>query len=104
MLCLGVVLSFAWFDAARGHEEGAIRAAFDRRRTRPGLLEGLARKLLGVDAKLAQYRDGAAFVRQVTELAGPQGFARVWEGPHALPSRAELTTPRLWVDRVGPVP
>ena len=44
-----------------------IRRRFNQRRKGAGSLDRLARRLLGLDAKMAQYRDGAHFVRTVVE-------------------------------------
>ena len=41
----------------------AIRARFDERRKGAGNVDRLLRRLLGMEAKMRQYRDGAAFVR-----------------------------------------
>ena len=80
-----------------------IRARFQRRREEPGRVEAALRRLLGLDAKLRQYRDGAVFVRAVVDQVGMAGFNRVWESAHTLPSAAELHDPPRWVSRVvGP--
>ena len=78
-----------------------LRSRLNERRTNPKGTEALVRRLLGMEAKLAQYRDGAKFVRTVIEDIGMTGFNRVWEGPEALPSREELHAPDKWVARVG---
>ncbi len=44
----------------------------------PAASTGLVRRLLGLDAKMAQYRDGAAFVRAVVDKVGMDGFNAVW--------------------------
>ncbi len=49
---------------------------------------------------MAQYRDGAHFVRTVVDKVGMAEFNAVWEGPENLPSKAELTDPDAWVSRV----
>ena len=77
-----------------------LRARFQERREDPSLFEGFIRRLLGLDAKLRQYRDGAAFVRAVVDVVGMPGFNAVWSGPDALPSRDELHDPDLWLKRV----
>ena len=41
-----------------------IRAKFTKRRQGVGALDRLLRRLLGLDQKMAQYRDGAVFVRR----------------------------------------
>jgi len=55
---------------------------------------------MGMDAKLAQYRDGAAFVRGVEKQVGRGGFNQIWAGPENLPTPAEIERPELWVRRV----
>lgn len=77
-----------------------IRKRFERRRGGVGALDKLLRRLLGLDAKLAQYRDGAAFVRGVREQVGLDGFNAVWTGPETLPLPAEIHDPAAWVARV----
>ncbi|HTY71679.1 MAG TPA: zinc-dependent metalloprotease [Actinomycetes bacterium] len=77
-----------------------IRARFQERREHPGRIEAAMRRLLGLDAKLRQYRDGAAFVRGVLDAAGMEGFNRVWERPANLPSDREIQAPGEWVHRV----
>lgn len=83
----------------------AIRRRFQRRRKGASGLDRAVRRLLGLDAKMRQYRDGAAFVRGVVEQVGMTGFNRVWESPDTLPSRDEIADPVAWVRRVhGPAP
>ncbi|MBU1802410.1 MAG: zinc-dependent metalloprotease, partial [Actinobacteria bacterium] len=54
----------------------------------------------GLDAKMAQYRDGAHFVRSVVDKVGMTEFNAVWESADNLPSKAELADPDAWVTRV----
>ena len=54
--------------------------------------------LLGIDLKPAQYRAGERFVRAV---AAADQLAKLWEGPEALPSAAELGEPAKWLSRVA---
>jgi len=77
-----------------------IRRKFDRRRKGVGTLDRLLRRLLGLDAKMAQYRDGARFVRGVVDKVGMQEFNAVWASPDNLPSKAEIADPSAWVGRV----
>ena len=77
-----------------------IRKKFNQRRQGVGTLDRLLRRLLGLDAKMAQYRDGAVFVRHVVDKVGMDEFNAVWSGPDALPSKAEITDPDAWVARV----
>lgn len=77
-----------------------IRAAFDKRRNAPGVFEALVRRLMGMDAKLAQYRNGAAFVRAVVDRAGHEGLNAVWQDAENLPRAEEIADPAAWLARV----
>ncbi len=77
-----------------------IRATFDQRRKGVGVLDRFLRRLLGLDAKMAQYRDGAVFVRGVVDKVGMADFNAVWEQPANLPTKAEIAAPEAWVERV----
>ncbi|MEU6484592.1 zinc-dependent metalloprotease [Streptomyces sp. NPDC046887] len=78
-----------------------IREKFQQRRARGASRLDLAlRKLLGLDAKLRQYRDGERFVRAVVDQVGMDGFNRVWTSPNTLPTKAEIAAPSDWVARV----
>lgn len=78
-----------------------IREKFQQRRARGASRLDLAlRRLLGLDAKLRQYRDGERFVRAVVDQVGMDGFNRVWTSPNTLPTKAEIATPADWVARV----
>jgi len=78
----------------------AIRRKFDKRRKGVGTLDRVLRRLLGLDAKMAQYRDGAKFVRRVVDKAGMEQFNAVFVGPENLPSRDEIHDPDAWIKRV----
>ncbi|UGY92232.1 zinc-dependent metalloprotease [Streptomyces gobiensis] len=78
-----------------------IREKFQKRRqTGAGRLDQALRKLLGLDAKLRQYRDGERFVRAVVDQVGMDGFNRVWTSPNTLPTKSEIAKPTEWVARV----
>ncbi|MEU1948056.1 zinc-dependent metalloprotease [Streptomyces sp. NPDC020125] len=78
-----------------------IREKFQKRRASgAGRLDQALRKLLGLDAKLRQYRDGERFVRAVVNEVGMDGFNRVWTSPNTLPTKAEISKPAEWVARV----
>ncbi|WP_445515263.1 zinc-dependent metalloprotease [Streptomyces sp. NEAU-174] len=78
-----------------------IREKFQKRRASgAGRLDQALRKLLGLDAKLRQYRDGERFVRAVVNQVGMDGFNRVWTSPNTLPTKAEISKPAEWVARV----
>ena len=77
-----------------------IRAKFTKRRKGVGTLDRLLRRLLGLDQKMAQYRDGAVFVRRTVEAVGMDGFNAVFAEPANLPSKDEIHDPSAWVRRV----
>ncbi|HJR90156.1 MAG TPA: zinc-dependent metalloprotease [Aeromicrobium sp.] len=77
-----------------------IRRAFERRRASIGGLDRVMRRLLGLEAKMRQYRDGAVFVRAVSDKVGHDGFNAVWSSAENLPSRSEIVDPESWVTRV----
>ena len=77
-----------------------IRKKFTRRRQGVGVLDKLLRRALGLDAKMAQYRDGARFVRGVVDKVGMADFNVVWQDPAHLPTKAEIADPAAWVTRV----
>ncbi|WP_437046359.1 zinc-dependent metalloprotease [Streptomyces sp. enrichment culture] len=80
---------------------GEIREKFQQRRAKGASRLDLAlRKLLGLDAKLRQYRDGERFVRAVVGEVGVDGFNRVWTSPNTLPTRSEIAKPADWIARV----
>jgi coenzyme F420 biosynthesis associated uncharacterized protein len=79
---------------------GRIRDRFTARRAGRGAVDRLLRRLLGLEAKMRQYADGARFVREVTGAVGVDGFNAVWTGPDSLPRAQEIADPAAWVRRV----
>lgn len=77
-----------------------IRARFNERRKQPGATDSIIRKVLGMDAKMRQYSEGAAFVRAAIDEVGMSGFNAVWDKPANLPTLPEIATPSDWVKRV----
>lgn len=80
-----------------------IRTAFEARRDQASRGKGfdqVLRRLLGLDQKLAQYRDGAKFVREVRSSVGTTGFNAVFATADTLPQAREIADPRAWVRRV----
>ncbi|MFI9151163.1 zinc-dependent metalloprotease [Streptomyces sp. NPDC053367] len=78
-----------------------IREKFQQRRAKGASRLDLAlRRLLGLDAKLRQYRDGERFVRAVVDQVGMDGFNRVWTSPNTLPTKSEIAQPADWITRV----
>lgn len=77
-----------------------IRASFEKRRDGTSTPDVLLRRLLGMDAKVAQYRNGARFVRAVVDRVGHRGLNAVWTSAEHLPTAAEVADPEAWVRRV----
>ncbi|MBU3700678.1 MAG: hypothetical protein FGM58_01350 [Acidimicrobiia bacterium] len=72
-------------------------------RARRESARGLTRvfqQLIGLQAKLAQYAQGEAFIAAVERAGGPELLARAWEGPENLPSLDEIRHPQSWIDRM----
>jgi coenzyme F420 biosynthesis associated uncharacterized protein len=77
-----------------------IRAKFQQRRQDVTGVDKILRRLLGLEAKMRQYRDGAAFVRAVTAKVGTDNFNAVWSSPQTLPLPEEIQNPPARVQRV----
>ncbi len=76
-----------------------IRRRFTVRRQGQGF-DKVIRRLLGLDAKMRQYRDGARFCRAVIDEVGMAGLNQVWTAPETLPTRDEIAQPERWLARV----
>ncbi|WP_042426829.1 zinc-dependent metalloprotease [Streptacidiphilus anmyonensis] len=80
---------------------GEIREKFQQRRAKgASRMDQLLRRLLGMDAKLRQYQDGAVFVNAVLDAVGMEGFNKVWTSPNTLPTKEEIHNPAAWVARM----
>jgi coenzyme F420 biosynthesis associated uncharacterized protein len=77
-----------------------IRKRFEKRSTTRSALQRLLLKAIGMDAKQAQYRDGASFVSAAVDALGMEGFNVIWRGPEFLPTEEELHAPESWVQRM----
>ncbi|MFT4108434.1 zinc-dependent metalloprotease [Propionicimonas sp.] len=77
----------------------SIRQAFDLRRDAQGW-GAWVRRLLGLDLKREQYRDGAEFCRQVIDAVGVPTLNRAFSAPGLLPTLAEIHDPQLWLHRI----
>ncbi|MGQ5694108.1 zinc-dependent metalloprotease [Rhodococcus erythropolis] len=78
-----------------------IRATFDKRRQRKSNpVQRIIKMLLGMDAKMAQYVRGKAFVDAVVLKVGMEQFNTIWTGPETLPLLDEIDNPDAWVKRV----
>jgi coenzyme F420 biosynthesis associated uncharacterized protein len=82
----------------------AIRERFEGRRRSGNPLERVLRRLFGIEMKMKQYAEGAAFVRAVVDKVGMGGLNRVWAGPEMLPTGAEIRDPSAWLSRTATEP
>ena len=77
----------------------SMRAAMERRRhERSGFLRVLE-KLIGMDLKMRQYKQGKAFCDAVVARGGIAALNRAWASPETLPTYAELDDPTGWLAR-----
>jgi coenzyme F420 biosynthesis associated uncharacterized protein len=79
------------------------RVLRQRRRQSQGLAR-LLQRLIGLEAKLAQYEQGEKFIETVEARGGTELLDQAWQGPEYLPTLAEIREPRDWVDRVRLAP
>jgi coenzyme F420 biosynthesis associated uncharacterized protein len=76
------------------------RVLRERRRSAQGMAR-LLQQLIGLEAKLAQYQQGEAFISRVERKGGERMLDLAWEQPENLPSMAEIRDPDRWIDRVA---
>lgn len=77
-----------------------IRRRFERRSQTQGFFPRFMSKLLGMDAKMAQYKNGQKFVQAIIDEVGMERFNRIWQAPENLPTVAEIHAPARWIERV----
>lgn len=94
--------NFVMDRLARGRVRGAdrMRRILQERRHRKGF-NRMVQRAMGLDVKARQYDVGERFVAQVVDSAGPEAFARIWEGREYLPSLEEVGRPAAWIERVA---
>lgn len=61
----------------------------------------LVQKLLGFEAKLAQYAEGESFIAAVEASGGRELFDQVWVRAENLPTIDEIRNPEVWIGRVN---
>jgi coenzyme F420 biosynthesis associated uncharacterized protein len=79
-----------------------LREALERRRAERTPLAAMLERLLGLELKLRQYREGKRFCDAVVERAGVAGLNRAFAAPELLPSARELVDPPAWIERTRP--
>jgi putative hydrolase len=75
------------------------RVMSERRKNATGLTKVIHR-LTGLEAKLAQYEEGEAFIHAVEAAGGRALFDEVWSAPEALPTIDEIRDPDQWIARM----
>jgi coenzyme F420 biosynthesis associated uncharacterized protein len=88
--------------AGKGHVPSAARfsRALRERRQQGSSMAKVVQRVMGIDAKLKQYRQGEAFIAYVEEHGGATALDAAWRGPEWLPTLAEIRAPQEWLDRV----
>ncbi|MGE3441061.1 MAG: zinc-dependent metalloprotease [Acidimicrobiia bacterium] len=89
--------------AGQGHVPNAerfSRVLRERRKSAGGVTRTL-QKLIGLEAKLAQYQQGEEFIAAIERVGGHQVIERAWQDPGALPTLVEIREPNRWLERVG---
>jgi coenzyme F420 biosynthesis associated uncharacterized protein len=81
-----------------------IKEQFEARAARRSPAEKLFIRLTGMALKMEQYRLGEAFIDEVVRRANVTVANRIWEGPEALPTLAELRDPAAWLARMERTP
>ncbi len=77
-----------------------IHTRFERRGERRGTVEKAIMRLTGLDLKMEQYVAGERFADAVIASHGREFLNRVWTGPDALPTMAEIRDPAAWTARM----
>ena len=71
-----------------------------QRRQQANGVARLLQRLLGLEAKLAQYEQGERFIEAIEKVGGPDALDTVWEDPGRLPTLAEIRDPDRWLARI----
>ena len=88
--------------AGKGHvrnQERFEKVVSQRRKSATGATK-IFQKLLGIEAKLAQYEQGEEFINTIEESEGIDFLNTVWEDPGNLPKLEEIKDPNLWISRI----
>ena len=88
--------------AGKGHvrnQERFEKVVTQRRKSATGVTR-IFQKLIGIEAKLAQYEEGEEFICTIEESEGIDFLNIVWENPNNLPKLEEIKNPNLWITRI----
>jgi coenzyme F420 biosynthesis associated uncharacterized protein len=78
-----------------------LRAGLERKRMTRSTPLRLFERLIGLELKMRQYRDGKRFCDMAVAGGGIAALDRVWESQSMLPSAAELAHPDRWLARTA---
>jgi coenzyme F420 biosynthesis associated uncharacterized protein len=81
--------------------QAELRTAMEARRATRSTPLRLLERLLGIELKMRQYREGKRFCDVVVQSGGIAALNRVWESERSLPTRAELLEPTRWISRMS---
>jgi coenzyme F420 biosynthesis associated uncharacterized protein len=76
------------------------RVLRERRRSTGGIAK-VVQRLLGIEAKMAQYEAGERFIAAIETAGGRGAIDRCWARPEDLPTLAEIRAPERWLSRMG---
>ena len=91
--------------AGKGHvrnQERFEKVVTQRRKSATGVTK-IFQKLIGIEAKLAQYEEGEEFIYAIEKSEGSDFLNMVWEHPNNLPKLEEIKNPSLWISRIKKV-
>lgn len=88
--------------AAQAHVPSAERfhRVLHQRRTQPKGVAKVMQKLIGIEAKLAQYEQGERFIESIEQVRGDRAVDIIWNDPQHLPTLDEIKAPDTWLERV----
>ena len=88
--------------AAAGHVPHAQRfhRVMQERRNSATGVSRLMQKVMGLEAKLAQYQAGEDFIAAIESQRGDRAVDLIWQDQDHLPSMAEIRNPTAWMERV----
>lgn len=78
---------------------GQLHQRMEARQHERPTLDGLIMRVTGMQMKMAQYRDGEAFVTALAAQGGNDLVRRLWETPAHIPTATELAHPDAWIRR-----
>jgi coenzyme F420 biosynthesis associated uncharacterized protein len=90
--------------ASRVPQAPRFHAALRARRATASPPVRFLQRLIGLEAKLAQYAEGERFLAAIETSVGPSAVEVLWEGPDRLPTLDEVRNPTSWLTRVGLTP